>query len=324
MTGWLFVQPLSAARARSAASTEDLVTVRELLDVPAEQIDLARAKLTIDKMVDPTIDVEAALAKIDDIAFAIRSHLPPGATELQKVAAIRRHLHTPGAWNQYLPFRYDRDNPFGTHFQNERLSSYLETRIGNCVSMPILFTVIGRRLGLQMTLSRAPNHVLVKFRTKEGDWLNIEATSGGFFARDVHVQREFGFSDLAVSTGYYMRPLNPREAVVLMLGTLFAHYDRRGWLEEMMQLTRLALERVPSSHVALTWYATANNRMLVRDCAAYGPTLASVPRHERRRCLAMARLDDKHWHKALALGHREPHAREESQYREAMMIGVKE
>jgi regulator of sirC expression with transglutaminase-like and TPR domain len=243
---------------------------------------------------------------------------------MQKVAAIRMHLHTSGAWNQHHPFRYDRNNPFGTRFRNERLSSYLETRIGNCVSMPILFAVVGRRLGLDMTLSRAPNHVFVKFRTEEGDWLNIEATSGGFFARDVHMQRQSRISDLAVSTGFYMRPLLPQEAVALMLGTLFTHYERRGWLEEMLQLARLALERVPSSHAAMAWYATANNRLLIRDCAAHRLTLASVPPNERRRCRAMARLDDKLWHRALALGHREPDAHEESQYREAMQTGVKQ
>ncbi|MBB4131841.1 hypothetical protein [Xanthomonas sp. 3075] len=49
----------------SQAPDSNIATLRKLLDQPEEQIDLARAKVTIDHMVDPKIDANGMLRQLD-------------------------------------------------------------------------------------------------------------------------------------------------------------------------------------------------------------------------------------------------------------------
>ena len=49
------------------------------------------------------------------------------------------------------------------------MSHYLATRKGNCVSMPVLFVILGQKLGLPITLAIAPNHVFAKYKRDNGE-----------------------------------------------------------------------------------------------------------------------------------------------------------
>ena len=66
--------------------------------------------------------------------------------------------------------------------RNKLISTYLATRRGNCVSMPILMLIIGERMGLDLALSTAPLHIFIRHR-EGGREVNLEATSGGHPAR---------------------------------------------------------------------------------------------------------------------------------------------
>ena len=61
-------------------------------------------------------------------------------------------------------------------------------------------------------MTTVPFRMLVKYRENDqSNWLNLEATSGAGFARDIWVrQRNPVVSDLALQTGIYMRPLSKK------------------------------------------------------------------------------------------------------------------
>lgn len=50
--------------------------------------------------------------------------------------------------------------------------------------MPILFLILGDRLGLDMALASAPLHMFVRWRDSSGRTLSLETTSGAHPARD--------------------------------------------------------------------------------------------------------------------------------------------
>lgn len=157
--------------------------------------DLAHTKLTIDAIIDPSVDVEAHLVEIDAMADGVRalaeqmaqiafvststanadqiSAYSPATfggfqpTTEQILAAPQRYIYDPGPWNDHRPFVYDMDDPLGEHLPHKLLSTYLDTRKGNCVSMPTLFIALGDRLGLDMTLAKAPRHLYVVFRDED-------------------------------------------------------------------------------------------------------------------------------------------------------------
>lgn len=112
------VPPFNCARA-----------VRALLDLPEAQLDYARAKLTLDALVDPATDADAVLAELDDVAEIARRLAGPTALAHRKVAAIRKLIHESGPWNDHRPFAYDHDRyrDLGVKL----LSNYLAMRLGN-------------------------------------------------------------------------------------------------------------------------------------------------------------------------------------------------
>lgn len=93
-----------------AAST---ATLRRLLEQPEGSIDLARAKVTIDYLVDPKTDVEGTLRQLDQWAAKVRARFPAGASNKVKMDLLISTLYQPGPWNDHRPFSYDYTDPFG-------------------------------------------------------------------------------------------------------------------------------------------------------------------------------------------------------------------
>ncbi len=157
----------------ASTSTPTLADLRAQLTQPEVQVDFAKAKLTIDRLIDPSIDAASVMRELDALTAAVKSRIPAGASRRSQLDILLATLYQPGAWNGNRPFTYDLADPFGKNHTSKLLSAYLTTRKGNCVSMPILVAIIGQRLGLGLTLATAPEHVLVKAVDDEGRWLNL-------------------------------------------------------------------------------------------------------------------------------------------------------
>ena len=141
--------PIRAAARHDA----DLAIVRGILTLPESDIDLATAKLTIDRLMEPSIDVQAALRQLDAMAATVKAAILASAPSRLKLEVLRQHLYTANAWNGNRPYHYDLDDPLGRNLRNKLLPVYLETRAGNCVSMPLLFVVLRQKLGIDLTLA---------------------------------------------------------------------------------------------------------------------------------------------------------------------------
>ena len=191
--------------------------LKAILDQSEESIDFAKAKLTIDKLVAPSIDVKANLKKIDAMAKTIQALLPVGASSKDKMLAVKKYLYESGAWNNGQSYQYDFDDPKGTKIINKLLPTYLTTKKGNCISMPLLFIVLGQRLGIDVMASTAPLHVLVKYTdSNTGQSYNLETTSGANPSRDMWYQQTMHITDQALASKIYLQKLSKRETVAVM------------------------------------------------------------------------------------------------------------
>jgi regulator of sirC expression with transglutaminase-like and TPR domain len=171
--------PWAFRPARAQRLDRDLQTLRFFLTRPEPELDLARAKLTIDRMVDPAVDVDATLRQLDTMAANVRRSAGLLANSLRTLGVLRSYLYDAGSWNDQRPFQFDLDDPLGHRLANKLLHNHLRTKKGNCVSMPALYVLLGQKLGLDITFALAPSHVLAKFRDETGRWINVEAVSGG-------------------------------------------------------------------------------------------------------------------------------------------------
>jgi hypothetical protein len=314
-SGSSLLHSVSAQPSLARRHDKDIEVVRAILQQPEAEIDLAKAKVTIDRLIDPSIDAAATLAQLDAMAKSLRAMLPAGASKRLILDALRYHVYKASPWNNNRPFRYDLDDPFGENIRNKLLSSYLATRKGNCISMPMLFIILGQKLGIVVTAATAPNHVFVKYRDEAGQWHNLEATSGAGFTRDVWMRQQFPMTDEALASGIYMRPLTKKETVVVMVGTLLELYDQQQMHKQRIALARLALEFDPRDVAAILHQHSATlrlYRLLVKQRSDVNPVERQV---QALRLDATLRAL---YEEAIALGWRPLDPAAEERYRQSV------
>lgn len=266
---------LLIARAALATHEPAFADLQRLLAQPEETIDFAVAKLTIDRLIDPGTDVDAATREIDRLAKAIESRTPAGLGPRERMDILLSTLYVPGPWNDQRPFTYDLDDPLGNDPKAKRLPTYLRTRKGNCVSMPILVVILGQRLGLAVTLSTAPEHDLVKFADGHS-WLNVEATAGGY-KWDSSYERELGITQLAVKNEIYLRPHSPRETVGVMAATLMEDLAGKKRADDLLLVADMLLAVNPKDVVAIIQRANAYALQVDQRYASRYPRRTDIP-----------------------------------------------
>ncbi|MGV6801382.1 MAG: transglutaminase family protein [bacterium] len=213
------------------------------LNKSESDIDLLGTKIFLDKWIDPDIDEIAIQNAISQMVNEIEIMLPKEASSQQKLMILRKYIYDAGDWNSYRPFSYDLTDPLGTKIENKLLSTYLDTRNGNCVSMPILFLILADRLEIEATLAIAPSHIYVIAKDPVTDqYINIETTSGGHPARDSYIRTNFPMTDRAIETGIYMRPLSRREVVAMMALSFAEYYQKEKRYEDVQAVTDIILQ----------------------------------------------------------------------------------
>lgn len=212
--------------------------VDTILSLPEEQLDYGRAKLALDKIVDRPLDVATMAAKFNRMAKRALHMAGQGANGEAKLAALRKLIYQSGQWNGNRPFAYDQSDPDGQSIRARLISHYLATRLGNCVSMPILFLILGEKLGLDVALATAPLHIFVRYTDGRGRVFNLETTSGAHPARDEWIRQNFPMTDRALETGIYMRTLPRREAFAHMAAAVVELLIHEGRYQEAIGVSR--------------------------------------------------------------------------------------
>lgn len=291
-----------AATVSSAWASDPLTTLRAQFELPDDRVDYAAAKLAVDRLIDPTTDMAVILRELGRWERAIRANVPVGANGRQTLDALLKTLYEPGAWNEGKPFRYDLDDPLGKQPANKRLATYLATRKGNCVSMPILVAILGQRLGLTITLSTAPEHVMAMFADDtQQAWVYVEATGGGY-KRDVSYIRDTGISQTALDNEIYLRPLHPHESVGVIASTLMEHYARLEDGDALMAVADLALAANPKDTVAMIWKANASYLLIQSRYQRKYPNAIDIPKELVPDFQRLSRENLAWFEKAEALG----------------------
>ncbi len=233
--------------------------VGTILSVADGELNHGHAKLALDALVDPSLDAAATMVELDRMADEARRLAGAGAPEGARLGAVRRLIYDSGPWNGHRPFGYDHGDPLGTAILGKLIANYLERRLGNCVSMPILFLILAEKLGVALRLASAPHHMFLRYLAPDGRTINIEATSGGRPARDIWYRRNFPMSDRALASGLYMRTLSRREGVALMATTLLEHLLVARRYDEAIAVADVILEHNPS-----------DGQVMVAQASAYG------------------------------------------------------
>ena len=277
------------------------------MSMPDDKIDFARAKLTFDELYDPaSTNIDASLKQIDGMVQTIRAMAGPQATPQLRLVALRTYIYKAGPWNDNNPFTYDFADPLGRKSSNQLLATYLRTRRGNCVSMPMLFVALAQRLGLDVTLSTAPHHVFVKYHDDAaGRWINLETTSGANPARDVWLRQLFPMTDEAIANGIYMKALSKKEALVAMADIVLTSDSDRGRYDELLAVTDVLRPSYPNNLAVLLAPAIAADGMAKQEFVSKYPRKSDIPPEMLGRLDFLARRASDALNHAYALGWRD-------------------
>lgn len=290
----------SGATAQPASSPAAIV--REILSRPDEQLDYGRAKLAFDRIIDPSIDADATLARIDRLAREAETLAGANASPAAKLSALRRVIYESGPWNEGHPFSYDHADPLGRNVRNKLISTYLATRRGNCVSMPILFLIAGERMGLDLVLSTAPLHIFLRYTDESGHVINLEATSGALPARLLWFRKNLPMSDRSIESGLYMRTLTRREAVAHMASTVVDFLMREHRFQEAADVAEVILRNYSRDGYTMIKLGTADAELLRIEFVERFPSPAAIPASQRERYAALVQGNRRAFQEAEALG----------------------
>lgn len=304
--------------ALAAPSTPSPVAfAQDILATPEAKLDLAKTKIAIDRLIDPSIEDSDVLRRIDDLASQIRARIPAGASQRTKLEILIDSLKQAGPWNDYRPFRYDLDDPFGKDIRNKLLSTYLATRKGNCVSMPVLLVIVGQKIGLDATLSAAPHHLFARVKTDGGVWMNVEATSFGAKA-DSGYQTDFRITKRAMQSGIYLRTLTHRQSAGVMLETLMEHYNKAGSQERRLALANTVLRFDPKNVAAMLHKGSACSRLINQRYIGKYQSAEQMSQAQRQDFETLGRCNANAFSEAEALGWREEDRNDKANYRHSI------
>lgn len=208
------------------------------VQVPDDQIDLARCALLIACEEYPGLDVDAYLALLDELARRCRSHLRPSAGPYHIIGAINHVLF------QREGFRGNRRDYYDP--QNSYLNRVLERRLGIPLTLSLVYMEVAARLGFPVVGVSLPGHFIVKHVGLEEE-IYIDPFDDGAILSveecEERVREATGRTDLF--SPHQLAATTKRQMLIRMLQNLKAIYVGREDYPRALGIIELALTIAP-------------------------------------------------------------------------------
>ncbi len=214
--------------------------LRQILSGPDEAIGLAEAALLIACHEYPDLPVDAYLARIEELAHALRMRIGEDATPQERIAELNQFLFgdlgfTPNTENYYDP-------------RNSFLNEVLERRTGIPITLSVLYIELGRKIGLPLQGVSFPGHFLVKCAVGEGTVV-LDPYSSGISLDLKDLQKRLrdtrgGEVSRAIIAELLVAASN-KDIVARLLRNLKAIYLREHDLDKVLPIMNAIIATVP-------------------------------------------------------------------------------
>jgi regulator of sirC expression with transglutaminase-like and TPR domain len=246
-----------------------------LVEGPEDAIPLDLVTLLLAANAKPSLDVEARLGQLDELAASCAD---------PSVGGLLSHLFDHLG---YTGNREDYDDP-----RNSMLDEVLDRRVGIPITLSVLTIEVGRRLGLSLSGIGMPGHFLVGV----GDGTFVDPFEGGRRLDALGCRQQFHavLGDDAPWSDVYLAPVGRRTIVGRMLANLrqlYAAADDLASLRWVLEL-RAGLPGVePTAQLELVGVLSALGRYdeaaqlldeLARDATLVGGAAAPLEADELR------------------------------------------
>jgi len=195
-------------------------TIEEILQLPEEDIDVGIASLVLAKEFYPEMDIDFFLCSFDSLADRFNKSFGQYTDPDQRIRALNTFLYKPGIWNKGITFSYDNDDLEARELNNRFINGYIATKKGPCITMPLLYVILGERLGWHIYPVLTPKHFFLRYVPEKpipGFQGNIETTNGGGYFSDEQYQADLQIPKKAIENGTYLRNLSKKEYLASLL-----------------------------------------------------------------------------------------------------------
>ena len=173
-------------------------TIKEILNLPEEKIDIAYAALVISKGVYPNFDINKYLKQIDKVADSLREKINK-QNPRRAIQIINNYLFTEAGFISV-------ENEWRAFFLNE----VIDKKKGSCFGLSILYLCLAQKLNLPLYLVAAPKHYFVRYDNGKFKQ-NIETIMQGLDLQDSYYWRAYHISPESISKGVYLRNLSKKD-----------------------------------------------------------------------------------------------------------------
>lgn len=240
------------------------VRFTRLARLPDDEIDLATAALLIAAEEYPDLDVDVYLAQLDDLAREGRGPIAGARTDAERASALTHFLCVEKGFVGNQDDYYDRRNSF--------LNEVLDRRSGIPITLALVYSEVGRRLGLAICGVGFPGHFLVKMETRP------EIVIDPFFGVVLdesqcrkRLQEVLGGN--APFDRRYLRAATTRETLVRILNNLKRIYLGAKELEQALSCSERILLLAPDNPFELR-----DRGLLYLQLECYGAAQADLER----------------------------------------------
>lgn len=220
-------------------------TIEEILELKEEKINLSMATLVLAKEFYPSLRVNEFLNIIDYLTDRFKYYFGKYDEPEKRIRALNTFLYQKGYWNDSIVFCYDDDDLHVTKLGNKYINGYLATRKGSCITMPMLYVLLGEKLGYPIYPVRSAKHFFVRYtaeKSKKNFQQNIEATNGGGYITDAQYKEDVLIPNNAVKNGVYLRTLTKKEYIASLLLINANEYLKQKNIEKAKHYLQLAVK----------------------------------------------------------------------------------
>jgi regulator of sirC expression with transglutaminase-like and TPR domain len=237
----------------------------ELARLPDAAIDLPRGALLISGLLQPELDPDLHLRRLESLAIAAVSSVTRDAPLTHRIAALNRFIYDQEGFTGNLADYYDPRNSF--------LDQVLERRTGIPITLALIYVELARQVGIPAFGVGFPGHFLVRVG-QGGSTLVLDpfdhGTSLGEEDLDQRLADVYGEGAITVRANpAVLRAATRRETLVRMLANLKAIYSQAGDLEQALIAVNGILTLTPDSAADLR-----DRGMLYRELG-YAPAAAA-------------------------------------------------
>lgn len=189
---------------RSHPATRNL---GEVLAMSEADFDLPLALLLFSRDNGGKPDIDACLARLDKWGSTLRSRVASYRTPSHRLDLLRRYIH------DELGFSYDSGDPRGLSTDNLFLDRVIARRKGYCVTLSVVYVIVGRAAGIDIAAVRLPGHFAAVSQETSPPTV-IETTAEGRPRGRTELYTAYQMSVQSVEqNGVFLTPLTGREVV---------------------------------------------------------------------------------------------------------------